>query len=79
MVFGQLEIKTVMHRLLRKYRLELARPRVQGDSCDYGGMPVPMRHEGHARSLLRRRWRELSPRVRAAPYSVRPAAGSRRR
>src|SRR5262245_50084974 len=26
MVFGQLEIKTVMHRLLRKYRLEVVRP-----------------------------------------------------
>jgi hypothetical protein len=41
MVFGQLEIKTVMHRLLRRYRLELPRagytPRY-----DYAGMPVPM-------------------------------------
>ena len=41
MVFGQLEIKTVMHRLLRRYRLELPhkgyKPRY-----DYGGMPVPV-------------------------------------
>ena len=26
MVFGQLEVKTIMHRLLRRYRLELPRP-----------------------------------------------------
>ncbi len=26
MMFGQLEVKTVMHRLLRRYRLELPRP-----------------------------------------------------
>ncbi len=41
MVFGQLEIKTVMHRLLTRYRLELPKagytPRY-----DYGGMPVPL-------------------------------------
>ncbi len=41
MVFGQLEVKTVMHRLLRRYRLELPhagyKPRY-----DYGGMPIPM-------------------------------------
>ena len=41
MVFGQLEVKTIMHRLLRNYRLELPyagyKPR-----WDYGGMPVPM-------------------------------------
>ena len=41
MVFGQLEIKTVMHRLLRKYRLELARPGYK-PRYDYAGMPVPM-------------------------------------
>jgi cytochrome P450 len=41
MVFGQLEIKTVIHRLLRCYRLELARPDYQ-PHWDYGGMPVPM-------------------------------------
>ena len=29
MVFGQLEIKTIMHRLLRRYRLELPRPGYQ--------------------------------------------------
>jgi cytochrome P450 len=41
MVFGQLEIKTVMHRLLRKYRLELASPGYKAH-WDYGGMPIPM-------------------------------------
>ncbi|WP_144205809.1 cytochrome P450 [Mycobacterium tilburgii] len=40
MTFGQLEIKTILHRLLRKYWLEPPRP---GYKCewDYGGMPVP--------------------------------------
>jgi cytochrome P450 len=41
MVFGQLEVKTVMHRLLRKYRLELPRPGYV-PRYDHGGMPVPM-------------------------------------
>ena len=41
MVFGQLEVKTIMHRLLRKYRIELPRPGYQA-KWDYGGMPVPM-------------------------------------
>ncbi|KWX20364.1 cytochrome P450 [Mycolicibacterium wolinskyi] len=41
MVFGQLEIKTVMHRLLRRYRLELAHPGYK-PRYDYGGMPVPI-------------------------------------
>jgi cytochrome P450 len=41
MVFGQLEIKTVMHRLLRRYRLELAHPGYT-PRYDYGGMPVPI-------------------------------------
>ena len=41
MVFGRLEIKTVMHRLLRNYRLELARPGYT-PRWDYSGMPVPM-------------------------------------
>ena len=41
MVFGQLEVKAVMHRLLRRYRLELARPGYQ-PRWDYGGMPIPM-------------------------------------
>ena len=41
MVFGQLEVKTVMHRLLRRYRLE---PPHHGyvSKLDYGGMPIPM-------------------------------------
>jgi cytochrome P450 len=41
MVFGQLEVKTVMHRLLRQYRLELIHPGYK-PRLDYGGMPVPM-------------------------------------
>lgn len=41
MVFGQLEVKTILHRLLRRYRLELPRPDYQ-PRWDYGGMPVPM-------------------------------------
>lgn len=41
MVFGQLEIKTVMHRLLRNYRLELRHPGY-APHYDYAGMPVPM-------------------------------------
>ncbi|SOJ54061.1 Putative cytochrome P450 136 [Mycobacterium simulans] len=41
MVFGQLEIKTILHRLLRRYRLELSRPDYQAH-WDYGGMPIPM-------------------------------------
>jgi cytochrome P450 len=41
MVFGQLEVKTVVHRLLRRYRLELPRPGYQ-PRWDYGGMPIPM-------------------------------------
>lgn len=41
MVFGQLEIKTVMHRLLRRYRLELPHPDYR-PRYDWGGMPVPI-------------------------------------
>ncbi len=41
MVFGQLEVKTVMHRLLRQYRLEPPRPGYQA-KLDYAGMPIPM-------------------------------------
>jgi cytochrome P450 len=41
MVFGRLEVKTILHRLLRRYRLELARPGYQ-PRWDYGGMPIPM-------------------------------------
>jgi cytochrome P450 len=40
-VFGQLEVKTILHRLLRKYRLELPHPGYKA-TWDYGGMPVPM-------------------------------------
>lgn len=40
MTFGQLEVKTILHRLLRKYRLELPHPDYR-TSWDYGGMPVP--------------------------------------
>ena len=41
MVFGQLEIKTVMHRLLRNYRLELIHPGYR-PHYDNAGMPVPI-------------------------------------
>ncbi|CAJ1501113.1 cytochrome P450 [[Mycobacterium] kokjensenii] len=41
MVFGRLEIKTVLHRLLRQYRIELAHPGYQ-PRWDYAGMPIPM-------------------------------------
>jgi cytochrome P450 len=41
MMFGQLEVKTVMHRLLRRYRLELPHPGYR-PRYDYAGMPVPM-------------------------------------
>jgi cytochrome P450 len=40
MVFGQLEIKTIVHRLLRRYRLELPRPDYR-PRWDYGGIPMP--------------------------------------
>ncbi len=41
MALGQLEVKAVVHRLLRRYRLELTRPGYQ-PRWDYGGMPIPM-------------------------------------
>ncbi|MCV7315757.1 cytochrome P450 [Mycolicibacillus parakoreensis] len=41
MVFGRLEIKTVLHRMLRRYRIELAHPGYQ-PRWDYAGMPLPM-------------------------------------
>ncbi|BDB41304.1 MULTISPECIES: cytochrome P450 [Mycobacterium] len=41
MTFGQLEIKTIMHRLLRRYRLELARPGYEA-KWDYRTIPIPM-------------------------------------
>jgi cytochrome P450 len=41
LVFGQLEIKSVMHRLLRNYRLELPHPGYK-PRYDYAGMPVPI-------------------------------------
>lgn len=40
MVFGQLEVKTILHRLLRRYRLELPYKGYTTE-WDYGGMPVP--------------------------------------
>ncbi|MCT7659125.1 cytochrome P450 [Mycobacterium deserti] len=40
MTFGQLEVKTILHRLLRKYRLELPHAGYTTE-WDYGGMPVP--------------------------------------
>ena len=41
LVFGQLEVKTVMHRVLRNYRLELAHPEYK-PKYDYAGMPIPI-------------------------------------
>lgn len=41
MAFGQLEVKVILHRLLRKYRFELSRPGYKA-KWDYAGMPVPM-------------------------------------
>lgn len=41
MVFGQLEIKTILHRLLRRYQLELPRADYK-PRWDYGGMPIPV-------------------------------------
>ncbi len=41
MVYGRLEVKTVIHRMLRRYRLELSRPGYR-PRWDYGGMPIPM-------------------------------------
>lgn len=41
MTFGQLEIKTIMHRLLRRYRLELPRAAYQA-KWDYRTIPIPM-------------------------------------
>ena len=41
MNYGRLETKTVLHRMLRSYRMELAHPGYQ-PRWDYGGMPIPM-------------------------------------
>ena len=41
LVFGQLEIKSVMHRVLRNYQLELAHPGYT-PRYDYAGMPMPI-------------------------------------
>ena len=41
LVFGQLEIKSVMHRILRNYRLELPHPGYV-PRYDNAGMPVPI-------------------------------------
>jgi cytochrome P450 len=41
MNYGRLEVKTILHRMLRRYRLELTRPGYQ-PRWDYGGMPIPM-------------------------------------
>ncbi len=40
MTFGQLEIKTIMHRLLRRYRLELPWPGYEA-TWDYRTIPLP--------------------------------------
>jgi cytochrome P450 len=41
MTFGQLEIKTILHRMLRRYRLELPRPGYKA-TWDYRTIPQPM-------------------------------------
>jgi len=41
MAFGRLEVKAILHRMLRRYRLELPHPGYQ-TRWDYGGMPIPM-------------------------------------
>lgn len=41
LVFGQLEIKSVMHRVLRNYRLELPHPDYT-PRYDFAGMPIPL-------------------------------------
>jgi cytochrome P450 len=41
MTFGQLEIKTIMHRLLRQYRLELPRPGYKA-KWDHRTIPAPL-------------------------------------
>ena len=80
MVFGQLEIKTVMHRLLRKYRLELIRPGYK-PRYDYGGMPVPIDGMPIVLRPLRYSANRMGAKVRAEPcFGVRRVrAGSRRR
>jgi len=40
MVFSQLEVKTIMHRVLRRYRLELPHPDYRA-RWNYAGLPVP--------------------------------------
>ncbi|HEY2504437.1 MAG TPA: cytochrome P450, partial [Mycobacterium sp.] len=40
MTFGQLEIKTILHRLLRRYRFELPRPGYEA-TWDYRTIPIP--------------------------------------
>jgi cytochrome P450 len=40
-MFAQLQVKTVLHRMLRRYRLELAYPGYQ-PRWDHGGMPIPI-------------------------------------
>ena len=41
LVFGQLEIKAVMHRVLQNYRLELPHPDYK-PKYDFAGMPIPL-------------------------------------
>ena len=41
MDFGRLETKTVLHRMLRRYRMELAAPATSRAGTT-AGMPIPM-------------------------------------
>ncbi len=84
MVFGQLEIKTIMHRLLRRYRLELPPPGLRA-------APGLRRHAGaHGWHADRAAPAALTPRstncrdllalsLRIVSLGVRKAAGWRRR
>ncbi|MBS9534588.1 cytochrome P450 [Mycobacterium sp. M1] len=40
MTYARLEIKTVLHRMLRRYRMELSHPGYRAH-WDYAGMPIP--------------------------------------
>ena len=60
MAFGRLEVKTVVHRLLRRYRLELIGPGYQ-PHWDYGGCrPDGNWHADRAASALAVQSEELT-------------------
>ncbi|EFV12167.1 cytochrome P450 [Segniliparus rugosus] len=59
MTFGQLEIKAIMHRVLREYRIGLTSPDYQ-PKWDYAGMPLPVDGMPLALRPLRRQARAMS-------------------